>query len=139
MRSVLLAIATLSFATPAMASESQRSMDKAAAVLNDPATQNAMSGAFGALLNAMLDIRVDEMAKALEPLNKGKPIKMRGRTLREVALHEDPQFEQKLQGGARAAVSGMGAMASAMSVVLPQLEQAMGKMGDVIDRLPKTN
>jgi hypothetical protein len=137
MRSVLIAVSLLAMSSPALASESSRSVEKAAAVLNDPATQNAMAGGFAALLGAMLDIRVDGIAKALEPMNKGKPIKMKGNTLREIAQREEPKFEQKMQNGTRTAVAGMGAMASAMAVMLPQLEEAMGKMGDVLDRLPE--
>ncbi len=137
MRSVLFAVSLLAMSSPALASESSRSVEKAAAVLNDPATHSAMAGGFAALLNAMLDIRVDGIAKALEPMNKGKPIKMKGNTLREIAHREDPKFEQKMHNGTRTAVAGMGAMASAMAVMLPQLEEAMGKMGDVLDRLPE--
>lgn len=137
MRSVLFAVSLLATSTPALASEASRSVEKTAAMLNDPATQSAVAGGFAALLNAMLDIRVDGIAKALEPMNKGKPIKMKGNTLREMAVREDPKFEQKMQNGTRAAIAGMGAMASAVAVMLPQLEEAMGKMGDVLDRLPE--
>lgn len=112
-------------------------MEAIAEKLSDPATQSAMAGAFGAMLGAFLDMRVDGVAKALEPVNGGKRIKMKGNTVREIASHNDPRFEQKLAGGSRAMIGGLGAMASAMAAMLPQLEEAMSKVGDTMDRLPE--
>jgi hypothetical protein len=139
MRLVLIPILALACATPAVAasSESGRDMEAMAEKLNDPVTQSAMSGAFGALLGAFLDIRVDGIAKALEPMNGGKRIKMKGNTVREIASRKDPRFEQKLEGSSRAMIGGLGAMASAMAVMMPQLEEAMSKVGDVMDKLPE--
>jgi hypothetical protein len=136
MRTALLAILALSVATPAVAadSEAQRDVQQMADTLNDPTTQRAMSGAMEAMIGALLDMRVDGIAKALEPMNGGKSIKMKGRTLREMAERKDRNFDQKLHGGTQAAVGGMGAMAQALATMLPQLEQAMDKMGDAMDR-----
>jgi hypothetical protein len=135
MRSALLPILALAFATPAVAapSESQRDMNKMAERLNDPQTQSAMSGALTAMLGALLDMRIDGVAKALEPMNRGKPIKMKGRTIREIASRDDPRFEQKLAGGSRAMVSGAGALASAMATMLPEIEQALAKVSQAMD------
>jgi hypothetical protein len=139
MRLVLIPILALACATPAVAapSESGRDMAEMAEKLNDPATQSALSGTFGALLGAFLDIRVDGIAKALEPMNGGKRIKMKGNTVREIASRKDPRFEQKLEGSSRAMIGGLGAMASAVAVMMPQLEDAMSKVGDVMDKLPE--
>ena len=140
MRLVLIPILTLAFATPAVAapSEGPRDMEVMAEKLNDPGTQSAMAGALGAMLGAFLDMRVDGIAKALEPMNGGKRVKMKGNTVREIASRKDPRFEQKLQGSSRAMIGGLGAMASAMAVMMPQLEEAMSKVGDAMDRLPET-
>ncbi len=134
MRSALLAIIALSFATPAFAatSEAQQDLEVMADTLKNPRTQDAMAGALGAMMGAMLDMRIDGIAKALEPLNGGKKLKMKGKTLRELAERKDPRFEDKMHNGTRAAVGGMGALASAMAVMLPQLEEAARKMGDAI-------
>jgi hypothetical protein len=139
MRLVLLPILALACATPAVAasSEGQRDMEAMAEKLNDPVTQSAMSGTLDALLGAFLDIRVDGIAKALEPMNGGKRIRMKGNTVREIASRKDPRFEQKLEGSSRAMIGGLGAMASAMAVMMPQLEEAMNKVGDVMDKLPE--
>jgi hypothetical protein len=136
MRKALLTILALSVATPVFAADSpaQHDAQQMADKLNNPETQRAMSGAMGAMIGALLDMRVDGIAKALEPLNGGKSLNMHGRTLRDLAERKDRHFEEKLQGGTSAAVGGMGALAQAMATMLPQLEEAMGKMGDAMDK-----
>jgi hypothetical protein len=148
MRSIIVIAAALAVSTPALAadrpSDTTREAQAMAQKLNDPAMQSAMAGGLSAMLSALLDIRVDGFAKALEPLNGGKKIKMKDRTIREMAERKDPRFEEKMQGQTRAAVSGMGALATALATMMPQLEEAMGKMGDAMndakdkaqDRLP---
>lgn len=129
-----LAVATPAATTPAFAapSEAQHDIQGMANTLNNPATQQAMSGALGAMLSALLDMRIDGFAKALEPLNGGKKIKMHGNTLRDMAEHQDPRFERKMQDGTQTAVRSAGALASAVAVMLPELEKAAKKMGDAI-------
>ncbi len=137
MRSALLPFLALTFATPAMAADSktQHDLDRIADTLNDPSTQAAMSGALGAMMAAVLDIRLDGIAKALEPMNGGKPVEMRGKTVREMAARDHPDFERNMQANTRAAVGSMGSLASAMSVMLPQLEEAARKMKDALPKM----
>lgn len=145
MRSALLSAILLSAATPAVAapSDTQLDMERMASRLNDPATQSALSGGLMAMVGALLDMRVDGIAKAIEPLNGGKKVKLKGNTLREIGRRDDPRFEAKMENGSRAMIGGMGAMASAFAAALPQLEEAMEKMGDSLDRakasLPEGN
>ncbi len=136
MRSALLPVIAFLAATPSLASASEggRDMDRMAIELKRPATQDAVAGAIGALLGAFMDMRVDGIAKALEPMNGGKPIRMRGNTVREIAQARDPNIEAKVGTGSRALVSGAGAMAQAMAIMLPQLEDAMAKAGEAMDR-----
>ena len=142
MRSALFTAIALVVANPAVAapetdapSSAQQEVQGMADKLNDPSTQAAMSGALGAVMAALLDIRVDKFAKALEPLNGGKKIKMHGNTLREMAAHEDPKFERKMQDGTKTAVRSAGSLASALAVMLPELEKAFKKMGDALPNL----
>lgn len=130
MRSALLIPLALVISTPAFAQDSkaQHDLDKMADTLNSPVTQEVAAAALGQMMAAVLDIRVDQFAKALEPLNGGKPVKMKGRTLRDYAERDDPDFERKMQDGTRRAVGSAGAMTSAMAAMLPQLEQAVRKM-----------
>jgi hypothetical protein len=136
MRALLVPVLALALSSPALAgpSEAQRDMERMAERLGDPDTQDAMAGAFGAMLGAFLDMRVDGIAKALEPMNGGKRIKLKGNTVREIAMRDDPRFEAKAQNGVRAMTGGMGALAAAMAQAMPQLEAAMEKMDDAMDR-----
>jgi hypothetical protein len=142
MRSALFTAIALVVATPAVAapetdppSTASSEVKGMADKLNDPSTQAAMSGALGAVMAALLDMRVDKFAKALEPLNGGKKIKMHGNTLREMAEHDDPNFERKMQDGTKTAVRSAGSLASALAVMLPELEKAAKKMGDALPNL----
>jgi hypothetical protein len=139
MRSALIAALAFAISTPALAapsvnepSRAQREVQDMADKMNNPRTQTAMASSLGAILGALLDVRVDGIAKALEPMNGGKKIKMHGKTLRDMAEREDPNFESKMQNGTRSAVGSMGALASALAVMMPQLEEAARKMGDAI-------
>ncbi len=116
-------------------SEAQQDVQGMADTLNDPSTQAAVAGALGAAMAAVLDIRVDKMAKALEPLNGGKKIKMKGNTLREMAERQDPKFERKMEEGTKTAVRSAGSLAQALAVMIPELQKAAKKMGDALPNL----
>jgi energy-converting hydrogenase Eha subunit A len=138
MRSALLA-AFMAFgisATPAIAaSDTQAKLDKAADRLSDPIVQGAVAGAVGGMLDSVMDIRIDKIAEALEPLNRGRPIDLPGRTLGEMAEREDPYYRERVQDSARHAVGSMGAMAGALSAALPELERAMRRLEDALPRI----
>ncbi len=133
MRKALLALSLISVTTPALAqSETQRDAEKMADVLNNPATQDMAAGAVGAIMDAILDMRIDGIAKAIEPLNKGKTSALPGRTMRDLARRDDPDFEEKMQSGTRQAVGSIGALASALAVAMPEFERAMKRMKDAV-------
>jgi hypothetical protein len=133
MRKALLALSLMSVAAPALAqSEAQRDVEKMADVLGDPVTQDMAAGAIGAMMDAILDMRIDGIAKAIEPLNKGKTAALPGRTVRDLARRDDPDFEDKMQSGTRQAVGSIGALASALAVAMPEFERAMKRMKDAV-------
>lgn len=138
MRSVLLPVLALSFASPALAatSEAQRDVQKMADRLNDRGTQTAMADTLSTMLGALMNIRLDGVAKALEPLNQGRKLDMHGKTVGDMVAKDDPHFEDRMHDGTRAAVGSMGALASALAVMIPQLEKAAKKMGNA---LPDSN
>ena len=146
MRSALFTAIAFVVATPTIAaaqtessteapSEAQRDVQGMADKLNDPSTQAVLAGALGAAMAAVLDIRVDKMAKALEPLNGGKKLKMKGNTLREMAERQDPKFERKMEEGTKTAVRSAGSLAQALAVMIPELQKAAKKMGDALPNL----
>ncbi len=134
-RKALLALSFTLVAAPALAqSDVQRDAEKMADVLNNPATQEMAAGAIGAMMDSVLDMRIDGIAKALEPLNRGNPVRLPGRTMRDLATRDDPDFEDRMADRTRQAVGSMGAIASALSVAMPELERAMKRMKDSMPR-----
>ena len=121
--------------TPSATQQDVQDVQDMADTLNNPSVQAAAAGALGAVVDAVLDIRVDKMAKALEPLNGGKKIKMKGNTVREIASRDDPDFERKMEDGAKTAVRSAGSMAQAVAVMLPELQKAAKKMADALPNL----
>lgn len=134
---LLLAVLAASLATPAIAGEpeTQRDAEQLADKLNDPATQAVVSGAVGAMVSAVLDVRVDGVAKALETMNGGRPSDLRGKTVRDLATRDNPDFERKVQSDTRQAVGAAGGMASAVAVILPELQEAARKMKDALPEM----
>jgi hypothetical protein len=49
-----------------------------------------------------------------------------------MAERKDPHFEEKIEGGSRAMIGSLGALAGAMAVAMPELERAMEKMEDAL-------
>ena len=135
---ILLATAVLAISTPAFAqAEPSRASEKAQDVadkLNDPAMQAALAGGMNAMVESVLDMRVDGIAKAMEPLT-GKPSSMRGKTVRDLASRDDPYFDERVHDSTRKMVSGTGAMASGLAAAMPELESAMRRVGEAMERV----
>lgn len=135
MRPVLVAILLSSLTSPAIAAEpeSQREVEKLADTLNDPATQAAVAASINGVVSAVLDIRIDGMAKAIEAANgRRTSTHLHDKTVRDLATRDDPAFERRLQSDARQAVGAAGGLASAMAVMLPELREAVRKMKDAL-------
>jgi hypothetical protein len=138
MRSALLLAVAAVVCSPSVAfaqdnaPEPNRDIEAVAKTLNDPDMQSAAAATVTSVVGAVLDIRVDRIAKALEPLNGGKPIKMKGNTLRALAERDDPDFERKIESGARTSVKSAGAMADALAAMLPELQRAVKKIGEAL-------
>lgn len=135
---LVLATALLVISSPAFAqAETSPTTEKAQVLadkLNDPIMQAALAGGLDAMVQSVLDMRVDGVAKAIEPLT-GKPSTMRGKTVRDLASRDDPHFDERVHDGSRRAVAGAGAMAGGLAAAMPELEAAMRKMGDAMERV----
>lgn len=135
---ILLATAALVISAPAFAQEApSAATQKAEALadkLNDPVMQAALAGGMEAMVQSVLDMRVDGIAKAMEPIT-GKPSNMRGKTVRDLASRDDPHFDARVHDTSRRAVAGAGAMAGGLAAAMPELEAAMRKMGDAMERV----
>lgn len=142
MRSALFLAIAVAVCSPSVAfaqdsaTTPNRDIEAMAKTLNDPDMQSAAAATVTSVVDAVLDIRVDKLAKALEPLNGGKPVKMKGNTLRAMAERDDPDFERKIERGARTSVKSAGAMAEALAVMLPELQRALKKIGEALPTRP---
>ena len=134
MRAALFSILALSVATPALAAPGDASRDarKAADALNNRFVQSAMAGTIDRMMAAILDIRIDGVAKAMAPLDHGRSFGDGARTVRDMAERDDPYFEERMHDNSRAAIGGVGALASALATAMPELEAAARKMRDAI-------
>lgn len=135
---ILLATVVLVTSGPAFAqaapSAATQKAEALADKLNDPIMQAALAGGMEAMVQSVLDMRVDGIAKAMEPLT-GKPSTMRGKTVRDLASRNDPHFDERIHDNSRRAVAGAGAMAGGLASAMPELEAAMRKMGDAMERV----
>jgi|GEM_PF-2799075 len=135
---ILLATAILVMSTPALAQEvpsaATQKAEALAEKLNDPVMQAALAGGMEAMVQSVLDMRVDGIAKAMEPLT-GKSANMRGKTVRDLASRDDPNFDARVRDSSRRAVTGAGAMAGGLAAAMPELEAALRKIGDAMERM----
>lgn len=137
MRTVFVAaIAALAASAPAHARSAQHDLDRAGDMLSSPIAQELAAAQMSRMLAALMDIRIDGIAKAMEPLDRGRMSDdlEGGRTLGDLAERDDPYFEDRMRDKTRAAVGTMGALAKAMAVALPELERAARRMEDALPR-----
>ncbi|MBB5684021.1 hypothetical protein [Sphingobium boeckii] len=123
MRLLILSLAALSMATPALAREplpEQRVADR----MNDPAVQNRIESGVSAALAAILDLRIGAMERAIDPHSRAHP----DDTLRDRAERDDPYFEDRIADQTQRSTRQLGAMAGAFAVVMPQLRTMVAEM-----------
>ena len=103
--------------------------------LNDPMTQYAIAGMLSAMSKAVLDMRVEPFAKAMESM-PGRPMRdvppdatvgdlsgMRHEDVREELIDHVPQM-----------MGAMGRMAGALEEMKPEIEAMSRKMQDAVPR-----
>ena len=117
---------------------------RAADKLNDPRMQSAMSGMVVAMADMFMDLRVDKLRAAIariDPDARDDRNWDNARTLGDVIQRDDPHFRDKIEDGSRMAVGSMGAMASGMADMMPQLREMGERMGrsmeKAMSRLPR--
>lgn len=134
MRVLILPLAVLTLATPAYAREPAPE-EKLAERLNDPVMQDRVAGAMSGMMGAILDLRVGEMERAIDPDARVS----RNETLRDRATRDDPYFEERMTDRTRAMTGTMGAMATGLVHVMPELRRALadmaGRMAEIGSRV----
>lgn len=136
MRVLMLPLAMLAFAAPAHARDGAPAPEqKLAERLNDPVMQDRVAGAMSGVMGALLDLRVGELERAIDP---DAPVS-RDETLRDRAERDDPYFEERMAHRTRAMTGTMGAMATQFAHMMPELRKTMaemaGRMADIGSRV----
>lgn len=132
MRRLILAAAMLPLAAPAMAQDTEADLDHMAQTLGDPARQEALARAMGAMAEVLLDL---PLAPIIGPLAEAAGEDPRDidpdATLRKMSpsAGEVPrQIERQLPR----AMGAMAGMSGAFAGMIPQLREAAERMRDAL-------
>lgn len=144
---LLLGLAAVALAPlPAMASErvagERASQDRRPAAsklgemsarLADPAFQGSLAAMLTALSDALLDIKVAPLAKAAEAMGDRNLSRRIGpdTTLRDMAGRDAGRMQRDLGEKLPQAMTVMAGMSGAVEAMLPQLEAAARRMGNI--------
>lgn len=132
MRRLIFAAALLPLAAPAVASDTERDLDHMARAMGDPARQQAMARALGAMTEVLLDIPLAPIIGPLAEAAGEDPRRVDPDvTLRKMspAAGEVPrQIERQLPR----AMGAMAGMSGALAGMLPQLREAAERMRDAL-------
>lgn len=126
-------LAALALPTAAAAKDRaiERDAQQIARIANDPETQHAVAQSLSTLLNALMDVKIGPMVKAMEGVDpKGR--KMRGvdadTTIGDMAAKQDRNYQAKLDRGIDQSTKAMGAVATGLAAMLPSLLDAMDQV-----------
>lgn len=132
MRRLILAAALLPLAGPVMASDTEADLDHMTRAMGDPARQQAMARALGAMAEVLLDI---PLAPIIGPLAEAAGEDPRSvdpdttlRKMSPVAGNVPRQIERQLPR----AMGAMAGMSGALAGMLPQLREAAERMRDAL-------
>ena len=136
MRRLILSLPLLALAAPAMAqntgTNTEADLDRMARAMGDPARQQAMAGALGAMAEVLLDIPLAPIIGPLAEAAGEDPRRVDpDATLRKMspAAGEVPrQIERQLPR----AMGAMAGMSGALAGMLPQLREAAERMRDAL-------
>lgn len=144
MRMLLISAALLSLAAPAVAGERDgrrddrhREADRAVRQLADPAVTREVGATLGALVDAMMDIRVGRLAAVLDG-DRRPSARVAERTIGDLASRDDPYFRERTQAQVRAVTAGSGAAMRALSFAIPELMRTMDQVESDIERVVRT-
>ena len=102
--------------------------------LPHPGEIAAVGETLGRVADALMDVDIGPVVDAIDPHARHD---RRGRTLGEIAAHDDPYARERLQDDIAATTVGLGAMAHELAVLTPvlrrSLEEAVRRMEDAVD------
>jgi len=136
MRRLLIAVLALSIAAPAVAADrdDRRETDRVVRQLSDPRIARELGDTLGALVDAMMDIRIGRLAAVLNgDRNPGRAESER--TIGDLASRDDPYFRDRTRAEVRTMTTGTGAAMRAMAVAIPELMRTADQIERDIARI----
>lgn len=127
MRIALLAVPLFALALPAQAQTADEDLWD-----DDPYAQSDETVlAVDRLMDALLDLPVGRLADAVPEADLGREVRPDD-TLRSLGTREDPAFEERLRGGARAMAGMATQMVGRLGELLPELEAIGEELGEAL-------
>lgn len=113
---------------PALARDHAEGSAEMQRMLSDPHMQDAVGNAMSALLGAMLDMKAEPFAKAMESMGDREGARRipRGATLGDLAGPDARKMPREIKRRVPAMMNATGSMVGVLDAMLPQLE-AIGK------------
>lgn len=128
MRRLILAAALLPLATPALAAEPDPALDRMARTLGDPARQQAMARAVGAMAEVLLDLPLAPIMGPLAEAAGEDPRRVDpDATLRKMAP-EAGEMPRRIERVLPRAMGAAAGMSGAFAGLLPQLRDIAERM-----------
>lgn len=134
MRRLILAASLLAFAAPAYAQSSStfpEDMDEdIVRSLPHPGEVEAMAGTAGAAAEAILDVPVGGLVRAIDPSRRVH----RDGTLEDVMGDGDPYLRQRIRNSTTDLAAGMSDIVAQMAVIAPELRRSLAGLEHSLDR-----
>lgn len=136
MRKLLIAALAFTAATPALAAprdDDRRDTDRVVRQLSDPRIARELGDTLGALVDAMMDVRVGRLAAVLG--GDRNPSRAESeRTVGDIAGRDDPYFRERTRAEVGAVTAGTGAAMRAVATAIPELMRTADQIERDVER-----
>jgi hypothetical protein len=135
MRKLILGLSALALAAPAAHAQSSpsfpREMDEEMVrSLPHPADVEAAAGTIGQAAEAILDVPVGGIVKAIDPTRRVH----RDDTIADVAGRRDPYVRERIRDSVDDLAIGMGDMVAQVAIIAPELRRSLAGLEQNLER-----
>ena len=135
MRNLIIGLSALALAAPAAHAQSSpsfpREMDEEIVrSLPHPADVEDAAGTLGAAAEAILDVPVGGIVRAIDPTRRVHP----DATVEEVAGGRDPYMRERIRDSVDDLAVGLGAVVGQVAVIAPELRRSLAGLEENLDR-----
>jgi hypothetical protein len=122
-------------ATPAAAAPPRNDARTALVVAGNPMVDKMVADRLAAVTHALLDLRVDGVLRAADPVHAGDP--GAPRTLRDVVTRDDPDAERHMVDRTDRMVATVGRAARTTDKLIPQIEALRDTFAEALNDDPR--